>query len=105
MSQATHPGVRAGRSLSLRLFCRVWSLDDSPALDILENQQVVIDCGGKYFNYHSSRGELTMGQGSTLHYHNCSLVNYDFPETNRVYGTLHKISSSTIGMQTCTVRQ
>lgn len=82
----------------------MWKLEDSPALNIRENQYVYIDCGGRYFNYHSKKGELTMGKGSTLHYYNCSLLDYEFPDSNRVYGTVHAITSSVIGMQACQVR-
>lgn len=86
-----------------RSSCRIWSLQDLPALNIFANQYVMIDCGGRYFNHHSSLGQLTMGQGSTLHYHNCSLLRYALQDNNRVYNTLQAISSSTIGMNTCQV--
>eukprot|EP00892_Ulva_mutabilis_P011203 jgi/Ulvmu1/8455/UM043_0035.1 len=82
---------------------QVWTLENAPALNIRDGQYVYIDCGGQYFNYHSKKGQLRMGKGSTLHYYNCSLLNYDFPDTNLVFGTVHVISWSTIGMQTCQV--
>ena len=46
-----------------------------------------------------------MERGSALRYVNCDLLQYEFPDNNRVYGTVHGITNSTFGMRSCRVRQ
>lgn len=85
--------------------CREWSLENQSPMKIKRFQNVVIDCTGNAFNFQSNQGNLTMDVGSTLHYMNCDLLRYEFPENNWVYDTVHAITNSTFGMRSCKVRQ
>ena len=84
--------------------CRGWSLQNERPLSINQYQNVVIDCIGNEFAFRSNLGNLSMARGSALRYVNCQLLQYEFPDTNQVYGTVHRITNSTFGMRSCRVR-
>lgn len=94
----------SGMTTESRTPCRGWSLKSHPPLNIKSSQNVVIDCTGNQFTFQSDLGNLTMDAESTLHYVNCDLLQYEFPENNWVYGTVHAITNSTFGMRSCRVR-
>eukprot|EP00892_Ulva_mutabilis_P005445 jgi/Ulvmu1/3272/UM151_0020.1 len=95
----------AGETVCVRLLgnggAGGWSLQDHKPLSTKEGQQVIIDCVDNQFMANSNQGNLTMERGSTLRYVNCDLLQYDFPDTTRVYGTVHAITNSTFGMRSC----
>lgn len=100
-----HHDVRHGGIISeRRLTCRGWSLLNRPHFEIKADQEVLIDCTGNEFTTRSNQGNLTMGRGSKLQYVNCNLLEYEFPANNRVYGSVHAIRNSTVGMGSCLVR-
>jgi hypothetical protein len=78
-------------------------MEDLPPLTIQPNQTVKIDCMGDSFDYHSRHGNLSMGYGSILEYRHCDLLQYDFPDDGGVYGSLHRIHDSWVGMRSCQV--
>eukprot|EP00892_Ulva_mutabilis_P008492 jgi/Ulvmu1/6014/UM026_0142.1 len=78
-----------------------WNLQGRRPLSIQKDQQVVIDCAGNSFGMSEALGTLTMGRHAKIHYVNCNLQSYHFPDTEHVYGTVHTITNSTFGMDSC----
>ena len=91
-------------SCELCAHCRGWSLHNEKPMSIKSAQKVIIDCDGNEFASRSNQGNLTMARGSALRYVNCHLLQYEFPDTNKVYGSVHAITSSIFGMSSCRVR-
>lgn len=84
--------------------CRPWLMQELPPLVIAPNRSVTVDCNGKSFNYHSKYGNLSVGLGGSIEYVNCDLLEYEFPDSPSLYGTVHLITDSYVGMTSCQVR-
>lgn len=79
-------------------------MQNQEPMRIKGRQTVVIDCTGNAFSFQSNQGNLTMDRDSKLHFRDCDLLQYEFPENNRVFDTVHSITNSTFGMRSCRVR-
>lgn len=83
---------------------RGWNLEGRTPLHVKAGQHVIVDCADNDFAMDDPLGKLTMDEDSKLQYVNCHLLNYEFPDTKHVYETVHVITNSTFGMESCRVR-
>lgn len=86
--------------------CRnaTWSLANENPLLIKANTAVKIDCGGQSIDLRSNNGNMTMERGSSLEYQDCLVVDYDYPDYQSLYGSVHSFKDTLISMDSCQVR-